>query len=123
MTWRTTEAGPAWVPNYGGRAVQREPQDPHRLQTGRPDITHEDLELARQGLPSRTVSHDEILAAQDLMRQLGREGCITYSSSEPGGRLIEAHDNSPEAQAYFEATEELCRQEAAQEWADREAGQ
>jgi hypothetical protein len=118
MTWKATEAGPAWTPDYGGRAVQREPQDPHRLQIGRPDITHEDLELARQGLPSRTVSHDEILAAQDLMRQLDREGCITYTPSEPGGRLIEAHDNSPEAQAHYEATVELQRREA-----NREAGQ
>jgi hypothetical protein len=123
MTWTTTSAGPARVPDYGGRAVQREPDDPHRIQVSQPEITHEDLELARQGLPSRSVSHHEIRGAQDLMRTLDREGCVEWDHDALGARLIEAHDRSPEARAYYDATEDLCRREAAQEWADREAGQ
>lgn len=119
-TWVRTDEGYAWVPDYGGRAVQREPDNPHRLETGRPEITPGDLELARQGIPSRTVSHVAIAEAQDLMAQLAAGGCIQYDTREPGGRLIEAHTNSPEAQAMYDAQEELARREAV---AEREAPQ
>jgi hypothetical protein len=128
-TWVRTEAGYAWVPDHGGRAVQREPDNPHRLEVGRPEITHEDLELARQGIPSRTVSHVAIAEAQELMARMWAGECIQYDTSEPGGRLIEAHDNAPEAQAMYDAQEELARREAMAEWEwesaeaqDREAG-
>ena len=120
-TWVRTDAGYALVPDYGGRAVQREPEDPHRLETGRPEITPGDLELARQGIPSRTVSHVAIAEAQELMARCDRGECIQYDTREPGGRLIAAHDDSPEARAMYDAQEELARREAMAE-AGWEAG-
>ena len=121
-TWVRTDAGYALVPDHGGRAVQREPGNPHRLETGRPEITAGDLELARQGIPSPTVSHVAIAEAQELMGQLAATGCTQYDTSEPGGRLIEAHRNSPEARAMYDAQEELARREAMAE-REAEAGQ
>jgi hypothetical protein len=120
--WARTDTGYGWTPDYGGRAVEREPDHPHRLDVDRPEITHEDLELVRQGLPSRTVSHTEIAAAQELMAELHHEGHIQYDTREPGGRLIEAHDNSPEALAMFDAQTELERREAMAKHSDPEAG-
>ena len=105
-------AGYTRTPDYGGRAVQHEPDNPHRLEVGRPDITHEDLELARQGIPFRTVSHVAIAEAQELMGRVARGECMPYDTRDPGGRLIEAHDNSPEAEAAYKAQMELRRREA-----------
>jgi hypothetical protein len=114
-TWAKTGIGYACTPNYGGHAAGPEPDHSHRLDAGRPEISHEDLELARQGMPSQSVSHAEILAAQELMAELDREGHISYGTREPGGRLIEAHDNSPEARAMHDAQEELAHREAMAE--------
>ena len=120
-TWIRTDAGYARVPDYGGRAVQREPDNPHRIEVGRPEITPGDLELARQGIPSRTVSHVAIAEAQELMKRCDRGECVQYDTRDPGGRLIEAHDNSPDARAMYDAQEELARREAIAEY-EMEAG-
>ena len=85
------------------------------------EITPGDLELARQGIPSRTVSHVAIAEAQDLMKRCDRGECVQYDTRDPGGRLIEAHDNSPEARAMYDAQEELARREAIAEY-EMEAG-
>ena len=86
MTWASTGAGYAWKPDYGGRAIEREPGDPHRLEVGRPEITPGDLELARQGIPSRTVSHVAIAEAQELMARCDRGECVQYDPRDPGGQ-------------------------------------
>ena len=103
--------------------MTKPPDNPHGLEVGRPEITPEDLELARQGIPSRTVSHVAIAEAQELMARYHQGECIEYDTRDPGGRLIEAHDNSPEARAMYDAQEELARREAMEaERNEAEAG-
>lgn len=73
------------------------------------EVTPADLELARRGFPSRSVSAADIAAAYGMQPGESR----TFEPGDPGYRLEQAEYRSPEYPAQFEAYISECEDEAA----------
>jgi hypothetical protein len=86
--------------------------DRHQITVPAPDISRADLEDARRGLPSRSVSPADIQAV--YTPQPAGE-CRTFHPGDPGYRLLVAETDSPEYQAELDAYYEEARQEALAE--------
>jgi hypothetical protein len=102
------------------RAAAREAEDPHTITVESPEVTRADLEAAWQGLPSRSVSPRDLIAVYEYRERLGREKSLTLYPGDPGTRLLEAEDNSPEMRAAFERYQDESHQEFLAEEAEAE---
>ena len=91
----------------------------HVITQPAPQVTRPDLELARHGIPSRTVSPADIQAA--YAPQAPGETHAWYPG-DPGYALIRAEADSPEHAAELAVYEEASRAEARAEMDEAEAG-